>query len=72
MENVFEDRRIILNEYSSKIKKLESKISMQSITSRDNIFCNGNDASIFFRISELRKELKEEINFIERQWKKTT
>lgn len=70
MEEAVKLRIDILREYNDKIKKLEKGISMKSVTSRDNIFCTGNDASIFFRIDELRKELKEELNFIERLWKK--
>lgn len=65
-----EQRRLILKEYSDKIKRLEKGISMKSVTSRDNIFCTGNDAAIFYQIEKLRKELKEELNFIERLWKK--
>lgn len=64
MENILQIRINILREYGSKIESLEKKLSDVSITSTDNIFCTGSDSAILYRIETLKKELKKELEFI--------
>jgi len=71
MKTIHEERRLIIKDHSEKVKKLESKISLNSVNNRDNIFCTGNDASIFYEIKQLKNKLKNDLNFIERIYFRT-
>jgi hypothetical protein len=68
MNKYHNQRRALLRKFAERIRTLESKLSCPTLESRDNIFCTGRDAAIFYKITELKTELKGDLAFIDRHF----
>jgi hypothetical protein len=69
MKHISHERFNLLNEYSKIIDNLEKRLINKN-ASLDNILINGKDRAILLEIERINNELKKDLIFLEKHYKR--